>query len=104
LAVPEPAPGIDLGATVFLKEERASSVNHGCAGCARSQPEHFVPCGQAVKGKPRSEPDWGKLTVRDRREARGNVAMGAGLRPSAKVLDKPPDPTVHAPRIYPDFR
>ncbi len=30
------------------------------------------------------------------------MATGAGLRPSAKVLDLPPDPNVHAPQIYPD--
>jgi hypothetical protein len=27
----------------------------------------------------------------------GNVAMGAGLRPTTKVVEKPPDPKVHAP-------
>ena len=27
----------------------------------------------------------------------GNVTMGAGLRPTAKTLDEPPDPTVGAP-------
>jgi len=37
---------------------------------------------------PRSEPDSGKPTFRDRREACGNVVMkGAGLRPSGKPLD-----------------
>ena len=30
------------------------------------------------------------------------MATGAGLRPSTKGLDMPPDPTVHAPQIYPD--
>jgi hypothetical protein len=30
------------------------------------------------------------------------VAMGVGLRPTAKALDKPPNPKVHAPQIYPD--
>ena len=29
------------------------------------------------------------------------MAMGAGLRPKAKGLDKPPDPTVRAPALYP---
>ena len=37
---------------------------------------------------PRSEPDSGKPTFRDRREACGNVVvMGAGLRPIGKPLD-----------------
>jgi hypothetical protein len=60
--------------------------------------------GKAHEGKPRSEPDWGKPTVRDRRGACGNVvSMGAGLRPSGKLLDEPPDPKVTcAPHFYPD--
>jgi len=37
------------------------------------------------------------------RGACGNVARGAGLRPITKVLDKPPDPKVHAPWIYPNL-
>src|SRR3954447_10911422 len=31
----------------------------------------------------------------------GNVARGAGLRPTAKGVDKPPDPTVRAPALDP---
>ena len=31
----------------------------------------------------------------------GDVTMGAGLRPKAKGLDKPPDPTVRAPVLDP---
>jgi hypothetical protein len=31
------------------------------------------------------------------------MAMGAGLRPSSKVLDSPPDLNVHAPQLYPDI-
>jgi hypothetical protein len=30
------------------------------------------------------------------------MTTGAGLRPTAKVVDEPPDPTVRAPQIYPD--
>ena len=54
--------------------------------------------------EPRSEPDSGKPTVRDRRGALRNVAMGAGLRPGAKVTDQPPDPNVRALNFYPDIR
>ncbi len=57
---------------------------------------------KAPWGKPRSEPDSGNPTVRDRRGAPGNVAMGAGLRPIAKAMDWPPDPKARAPGIYPD--
>ena len=31
----------------------------------------------------------------------GDVTMGAGLRPRAKALDEPPDPTVRAPVLDP---
>src|SRR3954468_21959120 len=31
----------------------------------------------------------------------GDVARGAGLRPTAKAVDKPPDPTVRAPALDP---
>ena len=47
------------------------------------------------------KPDWGKLNVRNFREGAGNVTRGAGLRPTAKAVDKPPDPTVGAPALYP---
>jgi len=47
------------------------------------------------------KPDWGRLTVRNFREGAENVTMGAGLRPPAKALDTPPDPTVGAPALYP---
>jgi hypothetical protein len=95
-------PGLRARITVSLMSERVSLANHSGAGRARCQPERFGPRGQATKGKPRSEPDWGKPAVRDRRGACGNVARGVGLRPNAKGLDQPPDPKVHAPQIYPD--
>jgi hypothetical protein len=31
----------------------------------------------------------------------GDVARGAGLRPTAKDVDEPPDPTVRAPALDP---
>jgi len=31
----------------------------------------------------------------------GNVAMGAGLRPTTKGVEKPPDPKVRAPALDP---
>lgn len=50
------------------------------------------------------QPDSGKPTVRDRREACGNVVMmGAGLRPIGKPMDQPPYPNImRAPHFYPD--
>ena len=47
---------------------------------------------QPVKVKPRSEPDSGNPTVRDRRGARGDMAMGVGLRPTTKAVEGPPNP------------
>ena len=56
------------------------------------------------RAEPRSEPDSGNPTVRDRREALRNVTKGAGLRPEAKATEMPPDPTVRALNFYPDNR
>ena len=62
---------------------------HACQGLS------LAASGKAHQGKPRSEPDWGNPAVRDRRGACGNVdRMGAGMRPSGKPLDKPPDPAM----------
>ena len=47
------------------------------------------------------KPYWGKLTVRNFRGGAGDVTMGAGLRPASKGADKPPDPKVGAPALYP---
>ena len=38
----------------------------------------FISCGKAVGGKPRSEPDSGNPSVRDRRGSCGNVGYGEG--------------------------
>ena len=72
------------------------------SGANVSQRLNLIIAGKACTGEPRSEPDSGNPTVRDRRGASGDVTMGAGLRPSTKGLDKPPDPTAHASEIYPD--
>jgi hypothetical protein len=47
------------------------------------------------------KPDWGKPAVRNFRGSAGNVTMGAGLRPTVKTVEMPPDPTVNAPVLYP---
>ena len=54
-----------------------------------SQHLSLTDVGKACGGKPRSEPDSGNPTVRDRRGACGNVAMGAGSGCSAKAGAKP---------------
>ena len=47
------------------------------------------------------EPYWGKPDVRNLRGGAGDVTKGAGLRPTAKAVELPPDPTVGAPVLYP---
>jgi hypothetical protein len=72
------------------------------SGADVSQRLNLLTVGKACTGEPRSEPDSGNPTVRDRRGARGNMAMGVGLRPTTKAVDEPPNPNARAPRIYPD--
>jgi hypothetical protein len=47
------------------------------------------------------EPCRGKLAARNLRGGAGNVAMRAGLRPTAKAVAMPPDATAGAPALYP---
>ena len=60
--------------------------------------------GRRPKGKPRSEPDSGNPTVRDRRGACGNVAMGMAIR--ARKAETPKQPScclrLRALHFYPD--
>jgi hypothetical protein len=72
------------------------------SGANVSQRLNLITVGKTSTGEPRSEPDSGKPTVRDRRGARGDMAMGVGLRPTTKAVEEPPNPKVRAPRIYPD--
>jgi hypothetical protein len=65
--------------------------------------ERGVLAGRAplTERHPGLKPYWGKPDVRNFREGAGNVTMGAGLRPMAKAVDVPPDPTVGASALYP---
>ena len=87
-----------------FEEGTSSLVNRRGRGVCRSVLKLRRGFGKTHEGKPRSEPDWGNPTVRDRRGACGIVvSMGAGLRPNGKLLDRPPDPAVTcAPHFYPD--
>ena len=99
LAVPVRRSDTEPRSRCARSEGRAPWVNQRGRGVCRSVLEPRRASGKAHGGKPRSEPDWGKPTVRDRRGACGNVvSMGAGLRPNGKSLEKPPDPTVSARR------
>ena len=51
------------------------------SGAYASRRLSFFGNGQTSRGKPRSEPDSGNPTVRDRRGARGNVAHGRTRNP-----------------------
>ena len=87
-----------------FEEGTSSLVNRRGRCVCRSVLKLRRESGKTHEGKPRSEPDWGNPTVRDRRGACGIVvSMGAGLRPNGKLLDRPPDPAVTcAPHFYPD--
>ena len=70
-----------------------------------SQHLSCVRYGKATDGEPRSEPAWGKPTVRDRRGACGNVDHG-GTRHPPRVSKERVLETLHlklcVPQIYPD--
>src|SRR5262249_18501663 len=76
-----------------------------CEGVDVSQHVSFAWYGKATRGRPRSEPDWGKPTVRDRRGACGNVDQG-GTRHPPRISKERVLETLHlklcAPQIYPD--
>ncbi len=67
---------------------------------------NLVLYGKATKGRPRSEPDSGNPTVRDRREACGNVDHG-GIRNPPRISRERVLETLHlkllAPQFYPDL-
>jgi hypothetical protein len=58
----------------------------------RLQADRCEICGSRSAGKPPAPFDVAGA---------GNVARGAGLRPTAKAVDEPPDPTVRAPALDP---
>src|SRR6266700_5016578 len=65
----------------------------------------FVLAGKATAGRPRSEPDWGNPTVRDRRGACGNVDHG-GIKHPPRVSKERVLESLRlklcAPQFYPD--
>ena len=66
----------------------------------------FVRAGKATDGEPRSEPDWGNPTVRDRRGACGNVDYGGTRHPPRVSKERVLETlrlTLCAPQIYPDL-
>jgi hypothetical protein len=66
----------------------------------------FVRAGKATDGEPRSEPDWGNPTVRDRRGACGNVDYGGTRTPPRVSKERVLETlrlTLCAPQIYPDL-
>ena len=74
-------------------EPRCKLLRAGVDACQRLS---LARGGKASRGKPRSEPDSGNPTVRDRRGARGNVAHGGTVNPRRtyrKGGDGNPPPT-----------
>jgi hypothetical protein len=74
-----------------------------CGACSVSAGAFRTPWAGG-EGKPRSEPDWGKPAVRDRREAWGNVAHGRPGNPARNRKGGAGHSGLkaHAPQIYPD--
>jgi hypothetical protein len=67
----------------------------------------FVRAGKATDGESRSELDWGKPTVRDRRGACGNVDYGGTRTPPRVSKERVLETlrlTLCAPQIYPDLQ
>ena len=70
-----------------------------------SQHLSFTLYGKATAGRPRSEPDWGKPTVRDRRGACGNVNYGGTRHPPRVSKERVLETLrlkLRAPQFYPD--
>ncbi len=64
------------GSTLILKQWNKATSKPGWSGVYVSQRLSFDRIGKARGGNPRSEPDSGNPTVRDRRGACGNVCYG----------------------------
>ena len=84
LAVPGPCPGTEPGLDGSRRRDEPES-KLPAQGVYVGQHLSFGVGRKALGGKPRSEPDSGNPTVRDRRGACGNVAKGAGTGCSAKA-------------------
>jgi len=82
LAVPGRSPGSVPEKTSDPRSRDEAIGKPHATGAYASQCLNLVACGKANSGKPRSEPDSGKPTVRDRRGAQGNVAQGGTVNPS----------------------
>ena len=95
--------GRSCRADPIIKAKPRSTGKPTWRGVHMCQHLSFLASGRPWEEMPRSEPDSGHPTVRDRRGACGNVAvMGVGLRPMGKPVDKPPNPSlVRAPHLYP---
>jgi hypothetical protein len=88
----------------WLGDRQTTETRGGCVSALELPSRWEGLSSDKCRAEPRSEPDSGNPTVRDRREALRNVTMGAGLRPEAKATEMPPDPTVRALNFYPDNR
>jgi len=104
LAVPGRGPDSEPGQARNRSRDEPTSKPRarGVYACQRFS---LVARGKARGGKPRSEPDSGNPTVRDRRGAWGNVADG-GTRIPPSIPKGLVSETLHlqvrAPQLYPD--
>ena len=75
-----PQDGPEHRVRVTISSKRGTSVGEPTAieRVYVSQHLSLIGCRKAITGKPRSEPDSGNPTVRDRLKACGNVSYGEG--------------------------
>ncbi|SIT49300.1 hypothetical protein BN2475_1340002 [Paraburkholderia ribeironis] len=69
--------------------------------CAESAPSMIGPINLDMKQT--GKPSAGKPHARFDVAGAGNVTMAAGLRPTVKAVERPPEPTVRAPVFDPTF-
>src|SRR3954465_10440577 len=93
----------DLGRGIYAvaKADPGGSGGVGGGGDAAAQSAAAAGGRISLGAKRAGERSAGKPPAPFDVAGAGNVARGAGLRPTAKGVDKPPDPTVPAPALDP---
>src|SRR5947209_5427382 len=93
----------DLGRGIYAvaKADPGGSGGVGGGGSAAAQSAAAAVGHISLGAKRAGERSAGKPPAPFDVAGAGNVTRGAGLRPTAKAVDKPPDPTVRAPALDP---
>ena len=88
--------GVGPGSTRLWDYSRTTGCN-GIGPESTASAIGFITLQEKLAGKPGTGKPYAGFDV----AGAGNVTRGAGLRPRAKALDEPPDPTVGAPVLDP---